>query len=193
MTSLSADSSRTVSERYPALWKFIHWLMALLVIGLIIVGFIMANRAEANIWDDLTNVLFAWHKAIGFAMFFLIAIRIVIRRRHGMPAYSSSVSPELLKWAHQAHTLLYTLLIAVPLLGWAAVTAYPALITVGGYHLPAMPGIPKDQDLAKQLFEIHGWLAYLLAALIAVHIAGALKHLLIDRDGVFQRMWFGQR
>ena len=50
---------------------------------------------------------------------------------------------------------MYLLLVIIPLFGWAGVTAYPALITVGGFHLPGMPGIPKDQVLAKQLFEIN--------------------------------------
>jgi cytochrome b561 len=77
----------------------------------------------------------------------------------------------------------------VPLLGWAGVTAYPALITIGGYNLPAMPFVPVSEDLAKQLFNIHGWLALALGAVIIAHIAGSLKHLFIDRDGVFQRMW----
>jgi len=81
-------------------------------------------------------------------------------------------------------------LIVVPLLGWAGVTAYPALITLGSYHLPAMPGIPKDQALAKQLFEIHGNLALVLAGLAVAHAAAGLHHLLLKKDGVFQRMWF---
>lgn len=80
----------------------------------------------------------------------------------------------------------------VPLLGWAGVTAYPALITVGGFDLPAMPGIAKDEAFAKQLFQIHGYLALLLVGIACAHIAAALAHLLIKKDGVFQRMWIGR-
>lgn len=178
--------------RYRAIWRILHWLMAFMVVGLIIVGFIMAGRAEANVWDDITNFLYAWHKAIGFSILFLMVLRIVIRRQSGVPAYPSQISPATLKLAHTAHTLMYALLIVVPLLGWAAVTAYPALITVGGYHLPAMPFVPTNEALAKQLFDWHGWFAYALAALIVLHIAAALKHLLVNKDGVFQRMWFGR-
>jgi len=87
------------------------------------------------------------------------------------------------------HGLLYVLLFAVPLLGWAGVTAYPALITVAGYHLPAMPGITPNEALAKQLFALHGTLAFVLGALVIGHIAAALKHLMFNRDGVFERMW----
>jgi len=83
---------------------------------------------------------------------------------------------------------MYLLLLVVPLLGWAGVSAFPALITIAGYHLPAMPGIPKDQALAKQIFEIHGTLAMALLILVVGHVAAALKHLFINRDNVFQRM-----
>ena len=177
------------TDKYPLSWRLLHWLMAVIIVGLLIVGLIMADRAEANIWDDLTNILYAWHKALGFSIIFLLILRILLRRRSGVPAYPSHVSPKLLSIAHQAHTVLYTLMIVVPLLGWAGVTAYPALITIGGYNLPAMPFVPVNEDLAKQIFNIHGWLALALGAVITAHIAGGLKHLFIDRDGVFQRMW----
>jgi len=176
-------------SKYPLSWRLLHWLMALMIVGLLIVGLVMADRAEANIWDDLTNLLYAWHKALGFSIIFLLILRIMLRRRGGAPVYPSHVSPKLLAIAHQAHTLLYTLMIVVPMMGWAGVTAYPALITIGGYKLPAMPFVPQDEGLAKQLFDLHGWLALGLGAVIIAHIAGSLKHLFIDRDGVFQRMW----
>ncbi len=183
----------STTSKYPLSWRVLHWLMAIIIIALLIVGLVMADRAEANLWDDLTNLLYAWHKALGFSIIFLLILRIILRRRDGVPPYPSHVSPKLLFIAHQAHTLLYTLMIVVPLMGWAAVTAYPALITIGGYHLPAMPFVPQDEGLAKQLFDLHGWLALALGAVIIAHIAGGLKHLLIDRDGVFQRMWFGEK
>jgi cytochrome b561 len=92
--------------------------------------------------------------------------------------------------AQSVQGALYLLLVLVPLFGWAGVTAFPALITVGGYHLPALPGIPKDQALAKQLFEIHGYLVLALITLAVVHIAAGLQHLLFKKDGVFERIWF---
>lgn len=183
----------STTSKYPLSWRLLHWLMAILIIGLLIVGLVMADRAEADLWDNLTGLLYAWHKALGFSIIFLLILRIILRRRDGVPAYPSNVSPKLLAIAHQAHTLLYTLMIAVPLLGWAGVTAYPALVTIGGYHLPAMPFVPQDEGLAKQLFNLHGWLAITLGVVIIAHIAGGLKHLVIDRDGVFQRMWFGAK
>jgi cytochrome b561 len=118
-----------------------------------------------------------------------MVLRLFFKLRTAAPAYPVSVSPTLMLLAKIVHILLYGLLFAVPLLGWAAVTAYPALITVAGYHLPAMPGITPNEALAKQLFALHGTLAFALGILALGHIAAALKHLLFHRDGVFERMW----
>ena len=168
--------------------KWLHWLTVLCLLALFPLGKWMTARAAANIWDDLTNLIYGWHKLIGMAVLILIVLRIFAKFASPDPAYEASVSRSIQVLAKSVHGLMYLLLLLVPLLGWAGVSAFPALITIAGYHLPAMPGIPKDQALAKQIFEIHGTLAMVLLVLIVGHVAAALKHLLIDRDSVFQRM-----
>lgn len=176
-------------QTYSLTARVLHWLTAFFIVALITLGVWMTERAAANIWDGLTNALYAWHKLIGFTVLLLTAIRLIVKIRSTRVPYPTSVSPAVIKLAAAGHGALYLLLLIVPLLGWAGVTAYPALITVGGYDLPAMPGIPKDQALAKQLFEIHGNLAMVLVILALGHIAAALHHLVVKKDGVFQRMW----
>jgi cytochrome b561 len=183
----------SMPQTYSTAARLLHWLTALFIVALIALGVWMTERSDANLWDALTNTLYAWHKLIGFLVLLLTAIRLAVKFRSTRPPYPNSVAPLTIKFAAAAHGALYLLLLVVPLLGWAGVTAYPALITVGGYDLPAMPGIPKDQALAKQLFEIHGTLALALAALALAHIGAALHHLLIKKDGVFQRMWCKSR
>ena len=177
---------------YRPLQRLMHWLVALSLPILFILGLWMTARAGANLWDDQTNLLYGLHKALGFAVLCLMVLRLVLKLRTAAPDYPASLSPKLIVLAKTMHVLMYLLLFAVPLLGWAAVTAYPALITVAGYHLPAMPGITPNQVLAKQLFALHGTLAFALGALALGHIAAALKHLLFNRDGVFERMWPGK-
>jgi cytochrome b561 len=172
--------------------RLMHWLVALSIPVLFILGLWMTARAGANLWDDQTNLLYGLHKALGFTVLCLMVLRLFFKLRTAAPAYPASVSPTLILLAKTMHALLYVLLFAVPLLGWAAVTAYPALITVAGYHLPAMPWITPNEALAKQLFELHGTLAFALGILALGHIAAALKHLLFNRDGVFERMWSGK-
>lgn len=180
------------SIRYAGGSRMLHWLVAALVFVLVPVGIWMAGRAEINLFDDLTNTLYAWHKAIGATVLLLMLVRIIFKLRHDSPPYPATLSRRQILAAKSLHHLLYLLLVLTPLLGWAGVTAFPALITLGGYNLPAMPLVPEDQALATRLFEIHGACALLLATLIVGHIGAALLHLFIHKDGVFQRMWFGR-
>jgi cytochrome b561 len=180
------------TARYPMALRILHWIIAVCVIVLIPIGLLMVSRGEANIWDTLTNTLYAWHKAIGFAVLWLMVIRILIKLLKPSLPYTDDIPPVTLLAARTVHLLMYILLIVVPLLGWAGITAYPALNTIGGYHLPAFPFIEKGETFAKQLFNIHGLLGLTLGVLALAHIAAACKHLLINRDNVFKRMWFGK-
>jgi cytochrome b561 len=177
-------------KTYSVATRLIHWISAVLIVALLVLGFWMTERSSANLWDALTNTLYSWHKLIGFTVLLITLLRIGEKLSSQKPPYPSSVPQSQIQIAKSVQGALYLLLLLTPLLGWAGVTAFPALITVGGYHLPAMPGIPKDQALAKQLFEIHGYLALALLAVAAVHIAAGLQHLLLKKDGVFERMWF---
>ncbi|NMT63182.1 cytochrome b [Marinobacter orientalis] len=174
-------------QKYPAGWRILHWVMALMVLTLIPIGLWMASRAEADLWGDLTDTLYNWHKAIGFSVLLLMVLRIVVKIRLKTPPYPDEMPRQLQIAAKSLHHLIYIMLVVTPLFGWAGVTAFPALVTVGGYHLPAMPFVPEDKELANRLFEIHGWLAITLGVLIAGHIAAALRHLL-RKDGIFRRM-----
>ena len=179
------------TSKYPLSLRLVHWITVLLLLALVILGFWMTDRSAANIWDELTNTLYAWHKALGFAALIIVGVRLAIRARTQPVSDNASLPPIQRTLIKLVHVSLYLLLIAVPLLGWAGVSAFPALITLGGYNLPAMPGVPVDQVLAKQLLGIHGTLAIVLIVLALVHILAGLKHLLIDKDGIFNKIWFG--
>ena len=171
--------------------RLLHWLIAVSLLPLFALGLWMTARASANLWDDQTNLLYGLHKAFGFAVLLMMMARLVLKACLAAPPYPANMSSRLALVAKLMHGLLYILLVAVPLLGWAGVTAYPALITVSGQHLPAMPLIVQNEALAKKLFAAHGTLALVLGALIIVHVCAALKHLFINRDEIFARMWPG--
>ena len=177
----------TKVAQYPLRWRLLHWLIAALVLIAAPIGLWMAERAEANLWGELTDTLYAWHKAIGFTILILMLGRLIYKIRVAAPPYPATLSPGLQKAAKGLHHLMYVLLILTPLFGWAGVTAFPALITLGGYDLPAMPGVPQDSNLAATLFEIHGALAFTLMLLIAGHIGAAFRHM-IKKDGLVRRM-----
>ena len=179
------------TSKYPLSLRLVHWITVLLLLALVVLGFWMTDRSAANIWDALTNTLYAWHKALGFAALLIVGLRLAIRARTQTVPDSAPLPQIQRKLIRLVPASLYLLLLAMPLFGWAGVTAFPALITLGGYHLPAMPGVPVDQVLAKQLLGIHGTLAIVLIVLALGHILAGLKHLLIDKDGIFNKIWFG--
>ena len=179
-----------MSQTYSLTLRLIHWLTAAFIIGLLTLGFWMTSRSGANLWDELTNTLYAWHKLIGFLVLIITGLRILAKLTSKRPPYPSNLSQLQIQLAKSVQGLLYLLLVLTPLFGWAGVTAYPALITVGNYHLPGMPGIPKDETLAKQLFEIHSYLVFTLIGVSLAHMAVGLHHLLFKKDGVFMRIWF---
>jgi cytochrome b561 len=183
---------KAMINRYSSLARGIHWFTALAIVALAVLGFWMTQRASANLWDNLTNTLYGWHKLIGFTVLLITIIRFCLKLNSKIPPYPNTVSPYLVKVASIVHYIIYGLLFVVPMLGWAGITAYPALITLGDYSLPAMPGIPKSEPLAKQIFQIHGLLAMTLIAIASLHIAAAINHLMIKRDGIFQRIWFNK-
>ncbi len=178
--------------RYAFGWRILHWAVAALVLTTIPIGLTMASRAEANIFDAVTNTFYAMHKAMGFTVLSLMILRILMKVRIGTPAYPAVMSRRLAIIAKSVHHLIYVLLLVTPLLGWAGVTAYPALIIAGGISLPPLPFVPQSEELAARLFAVHGILALTLGALVIGHIGAALRHLVIEKDGIFQRMWFGK-
>ena len=101
-----------------------------------------------------------------------------------MPAWQA-------KAAHATHHLLYALFFIVPLVGWAYSSAagFP-IVWFGVLPLPDL--LPVDKALAEAIKPVHGWLAWTLIALVALHVAAALKHHFIDRDGLIARMWPGR-
>lgn len=177
--------------RYALPRRLIHWAIAACVLVLVPVGLWMVARGQANLWDTLTNTLYGIHKGTGFTVLLLMALRIAFKLRSADPAWPADFPRAQRVAAKSLHHFFYVLLVSVPLLGWAGVTAFPALIVFPGFDLPPMPFVPVDQDLALRLFQLHGALALTLAALVLGHVGAALWHLGVRRDGMFQRIWFG--
>lgn len=186
--SAITENARAHAGKYTPAQRAIHWITAALIFGLVPVGIIMANRGAAGIWDGLTNTLYSWHKLFGFIVLCLVVARILVKLKAGSPPYPATMPAWQKAAAHGLHGLVYVLLLAVPLTGWAGVTAFPALVTVGGFNLPPMPFVPQSEDLAKTFFRMHMAAAITLVLLVLGHVGAALVHLIVHKDGVFQRM-----
>ncbi len=168
---------------YSAFAKLMHWTIAFCVLAMIPMGFAM-TRVPSGL---LQNGLFTLHRSFGVLVAVLMLIRLGYRLFAGVPA----PEPSLPGWqrivSHLVHLGLYVLLIAQPIIGWVATSAYGAEISVfGAFTLP--PIVAKDQELSKPLFAAHELIGYIIAGLVTMHISAALFHYFIRRDGVLQRM-----
>lgn len=177
----------TRSPRYHPVSMALHWLLALLILGSLAVGLYMTGLP----FSPQRLKLYNWHKWAGVVILALSAARLLWRLAQRPPAM-----PPMPAWqaraAHGAHLALYLLFFAVPLSGWAYSSAagFPIVLFA---VLPLPDWVPVSRELAETLKPVHHYLAYALAAVIGLHVAGALKHHFIDRDGLLLRMLPGRR
>lgn len=172
-----------MTPRYTQTAKTLHWLMAVLILGLLTLGFYMQDLPLS----PQKLQLYSWYKWAGVTVFLLVLFRLAWRATHQPPALPDHL-PKLLQFAaHAAHALLYLLMIAIPLSGWLMSSA-KGFQTVWFGVLPIPDLLGKNQALGNLLQTVHLSLNLLLIAVLIAHIGAALKHHFIDRDDVLTRM-----
>src|SRR5271170_5507102 len=167
--------------QFALLSRILHWLMAALLVAMLFIGVSMVAKLGDYHW------LLALHRPLGILILILAAIRLVTRLLTRAPGLPPSISqPERLA-IKMSELLLYTLFIALPLVGWAMLSAghYP-IVMFGAVHLP--PILPARPELYATLRQTHTILAYLLFLAFLAHMGAVLFHTLILRDGLLQRM-----
>lgn len=177
-----------MNHREPAPTRFalparlLHWLMAALILAMLLIGVGMLSTTTARY-----PVLLAWHRPIGLTILILALVRLGVRLTHRVPRLPSDLPPLQVAAAKGSHYLLYALMIAMPLIGWAMQSAggYPVILWKG---VQLFPILPHDIHLYGVLRLTHGILAYAFFLLILGHLGAALFHGLIRRDGVFRSM-----
>lgn len=172
---------------YSPVARRLHWATVAALIVMIPLGFAMTYRGNTlDIWDGLTDALYSTHKLLGFLVLWLSAGRLIYRLVHGAPPDEPTLEWWQKAASHLVHWALYGLLLIVPLLGWIGISLFPSLTVFGLFDLPALA--PPNEEAAKRVLFVHGWLAILLALLVCGHIAAALFHYFIRKDGVLRRM-----
>jgi cytochrome b561 len=172
----------SVRQRFSPLQRLLHWVMAVCILGMLFIGVGMVSTVTP-IYLTLVSI----HKPLGAAILVLALIRLTVRLRYGAPPLPSDLPEPMRLAAHLSHYALYALMIGMPLLGWAMLSAaaYPVVL-FGGVRLPAI--LPQSDGLHALLWDAHFYLAFALFALILLHVAAALFHALVRRDGVFETM-----
>jgi cytochrome b561 len=166
--------------------RILHWVMAILIVSMIPLGFVIANDWGGALQDQLYDL----HRSVGALIIPLVLLRLIWRWKHP-PASLPGDIPKIQRFAaHATHWCLYALLIAQPISGWIATSAYRAPVTVlGWFELP--PIWPENRPFSEQMFAIHGLLGTVIAGLVSAHIAAALFHHFGRRDGILLRMISG--
>ena len=180
---LKGMALRNTTARWGTLSQAFHW---------VIVALLATQVTLALIAKDLPNGMeklatLARHKSVGITILALAAARLLWRWMNPVPALPATLRPYERRLAHFTHAALYVLLFAMPLTGWTMSSArgFP----VSWFNLFQLPDlVGTSRPLYEALHETHELLAYTLGAVVLLHIAGALKHHFVLRDGVLRRM-----
>ena len=165
--------------------RVLHWLMAAMVLTMLVIGVTMVSSLS------LRPALIDLHRPLGIAIGLLVLVRLYNRLRHPPPPLPVDLPAWQVVAAVASHWVLYALMFAMPIIGWAMLSAggYP-IVLVGGLHLPAI--VAHDPSVYAALRNAHSLLAYVLFATVVLHLSAALYHAWVRRDGVFSSMATGK-
>jgi len=174
---------RNSETRWGAVSIGLHWLVALGILGLVLVGLFMTEMPTS-----LNKVkVYALHKSIGITVLGLMLVRLVWRLMAGRPAPASAL-PAWQEWAARlTHAGLYLGVFAMTISGWVYNSA--SNFPLRWFNLVSLPSLVEpDPELKAQALLVHQGALWLLLALICLHVGAALKHHFLDRDATLRRM-----
>ncbi len=165
-----------VRRRFTVVQRLLHWLMAVCILAMLFIGVGMVSTVMPK-YLTLVSI----HKPLGIAILALALVRLAMRLGYGAPSLPADLPEPMKLAAHLSHYALYLLMIGMPLIGWGMLSAaaYPVVLFVI---------LPQSDSLHALLWSAHFYLAFVFFALILLHLAAALFHALVRRDGVFEAM-----
>lgn len=174
---------RNTARRWGSVTQTLHWL----IVALIIVQVTLAWIADELPLGEKKLATLAYHKSVGLTIFALAIIRLAWRWLNPTPELPGTLKPYERALARFTHAALYVLLFAMPLSGWTMSSARGFPVSWFGFlQLPNL--VPKSKPLYNALLDTHATLACALGVVVALHIAGALKHHFVLKDDVLRRM-----
>lgn len=177
------DADKTMTPRYTRTAIFLHWLVALGLIGTFALGFYMQDLPLSP--NKLK--LYSWHKWAGMTLLVLIVLRLAWRLTHRAPELPPGMGPLARFAAHAGHWLLYVLMLAIPVSGWLMSSAQGfSVMWFGIVPLPDL--VSRNAELGSLLRDIHIALNYTLLVAVIGHVGAALQHHFIKKDAVLMRM-----
>ena len=172
---------RNTAEHYGIVAQAFHWLIA----ALVAVQFVLGVKAHSLPLSLERLILLARHKSLGLTLFALVILRLAWRI-YSPPPSQPSQAP-LRAAARLSHGLLYALLLAMPIAGWLLSSA--SNLTVSWFGLFSLPDlVAPDRRLAHWMLLTHQTMAWLLLAVVVIHIGATFRHHFILKDSVLTRM-----
>ena len=184
VTEALAGREAGLPKQFNLLAQLLHWTMAAAILVMLFIGVAMMTSLT---WRPR---LLDLHQPLGIAILLLAIVRLVNRLRHGAPALPADIPRWQAISAKASHWVLYALMFSLPLLGWGVRSA-------GGWPVTMFPGVtlppiaPTHPVLYAVLRDAHCLLAWLLFAVVLMHLSAALMHAWVRRDGVFSTMTLG--
>lgn len=172
-----------MNAHYTATAKILHWAMAVLIFGMLGLGFYMTSLALS----PAKLQLYSWHKWTGVSLFALALLRLAWRAAHAPPALPAHMGAVERLAAHAGHGMLYLLMLAIPLSGWLMSSA-KGFQTVWFGVLPIPDLIARDREVGDVLQTVHMSLNLALIVVLLGHVGAALAHHFVRRDEVLARM-----
>jgi cytochrome b561 len=184
-------TSRSSSGRYTSVAIILHWVMALGILSLAVIGLAMVHL---HLSLHKKFALYQLHKSIGVTILLAAFVRLGWRLTHAPPRLPPHMSVSEKAAAAAGHLFLYLFLITLPLTGWALVSAsvlgIPTVLygVVPWPHLSILATLANKGPVEGALRHVHAFGAWMLIALVVGHSAAALRHHFLQRDDVLQRM-----
>lgn len=181
---MATNATNSNNLSYDVFSKFLHWLTAVLLIGLVALGWYMTTLQDLPGSDWYFNL----HVSFGLIAASIIVLRIIWRLSQPPMPLPITKPRWQAKFSKIIHWLLYFCLFAMPFTGFIGESLSKYGVSFFGVALPVW--FAKNETLSKQFFNLHYIFAWTLVALVSLHVLAALKHLFINKDRLFQRMWF---
>jgi cytochrome b561 len=172
-----------MTDKYSLNLRILHWLTAILIIGMLAIGYYMTDLPKD---DPSRGLIYGLHKSFGVVIIGLFFIRVLIRKISHIPAMPRKINKLEQKAAHIVHYILYFFMFSIPVSGYAASNLYGKTVKLFGIDMPIL--LDKNPELGSIASFIHVNFPPILIALISLHLIGALKHYFFDKENIFKRM-----
>lgn len=171
------------TDRYGLVTKLLHWVIALCVLGMLLVGSLLGTLAGPT-----QDAVYAWHISLGMTLLALMIVFMLWSTRNIKPSYPADMPLAQLTFAKAVRYLLYISVTTMCLCGWIFTTAkgHPPILW-GWFSLPA-PFVPLSKNLGHMIKQCHTYLAWTIFSLVILHVIGALYHHVVRKDDVLKRM-----